>query len=109
MQHVFIITQIQSFTSESAGQVLRLKLIDHRGGELRVVGAAQQQINIQALKNQVLPMIVMSDKLDRQVDGCLVIPEKALVSVVPIESSAVQLMLEKGKADEVLAQFMPAV
>lgn len=106
MQHVFIITEIDSFTSENAGQVLRLNLIDFRGDSLRVLGASLQQVNIQTLKNQMLPFIVLSDTLDKPTDECMIIPEKALVSVVPIEASTVQMMLDQGKAEEVLAGFI---
>jgi hypothetical protein len=108
MQYVYLMTEIVSFASSNGGQVLRLSLKDYKGHEVQVLGSPQQQINIQTLRNQMLPMIVLSDKRETRSEGAMVIPDKALVSVVPIEASALQLMLDQGKADQVLQTFLTA-
>ncbi|MGB0205087.1 MAG: hypothetical protein ACPF9K_08550 [Neptuniibacter sp.] len=105
MQFAIIVTEVESFTSESGGQVMRLIVSDHKGRSISVIGAPEQQINIQTVKNQMLPMIVLSDQVDRISDTEYLIPEKSLVSVVPLESKAIKMMLEAGKADEVLQNF----
>ena len=105
MQFAIIVTEVESFTSESGGQVMRLIVSDHKGRSISVIGAPEQQINIQTVKNQMLPMIVLSDQVDRISDTEYLIPEKSLVSVVPLESKSIKMMLEAGKADEVLQNF----
>lgn len=107
MQHAFIITGIDSFTSEQSGQVFRLSLAEHKGRELSVIGSAEQQVNILTIKEQVLPVVMLSDKLEEGADSCLLIPDSALVSIVPIKAAAVQLMLDTDNADQVLHSLSP--
>ncbi|MGH1462778.1 MAG: hypothetical protein ACRBB6_12150 [Neptuniibacter sp.] len=105
MQHAIIVTDVVSFTSENAGQVMRLTLCDYKGRLISVIGAPNQQVNIQTLKNQMLPMMMLSDQVETSVEGSYLIPEKALVSVVPLESVAIKVMMDAGKSDEVLKNF----
>lgn len=105
MQFAIIVTEVKSFTSESGGQLMRLIVSDYKGRSVSVIGTPEQQINIQTLKNQMLPMIVLSDQVDCISDTEYLIPEKSLVSVMPLESKVIKMMLEAGKADEVLQKF----
>lgn len=105
MQYAMIVTEVESFTSEGGGQVMRLNVVDYKDRKISVIGSPNQQINIQTLKNQMLPMIVLSDQVDNLTEEGYLIPEKSLVSVVPLEASAISLMLDAGKANEVLKNF----
>lgn len=105
MQYAIIVTEVESFTSEGGGQILRLIVSDYKGRSISVIGTPEQQINIQTVKNQVLPMIVLSDQVECISNTEYLIPDKSLVSVVPLGFKAVKMMLEAGKADEVLQNF----
>lgn len=106
MQYVTLITELISFASTHGGQILRLSMKDYRGYDVQILGSPQQQINIQTLRSQMLPMIVLSDRRETSSGTEMMIPDKALVSVVPIEASAIQLMLDQGKAEQVLQTFL---
>jgi len=105
MQYAMIVTDVTSFTSDNGGQTFRLTVSDYKGRSIAVLGAPNQQINILTLKSQVMPMLVLSDHVDKLAVGQYLIPEKSLVSVVPLESSTIQMMLDAGKADQVLSSF----
>ena len=106
MQYAMIVTGVTSFTSDNGGQTLRLTVSDYKGRSIALLGTPNQQINILTLKSQVMPILVLSDHVDTVVaTGQYLIPEKSLVSVVPLESSAIQVMLDVGKADQILSSF----
>ena len=105
MQYAMIVTGVTSFTSDNGGQILRLTVSDYKGRSVALLGTPNQQINILTLKSQVMPILALSDHVDTVASGQYLIPEKSLVSVVPLESSAIQMMLDAGKADQVLSNF----
>ncbi len=105
MQYAMIVTDVTSFTSDNGGQTLRLTVSDYKGRSIALLGTPNQQINILTLKSQVMPILALSDHVDTVAAGQYLIPEKSLVSVVPLESSAIQVMLDAGKADQVLSNF----
>jgi len=67
-----------------------------------VLGTAEQQINIMAIQNQVFPIVVLSDQIDISGDERIDIPATALVSIVPIAATAMQGVIDAGKAEEIL-------
>lgn len=102
MQYGFIITEIDSYSAEHQAEVFRLNVKDHRARHISVMGLADQQVNIQTLKCQVLPAVMLTDKLEVKSEVELNVPASSLVSIVPISSVAVQAILDAGKAEEVL-------
>lgn len=102
MQHALIITQIESYVSEQSGEVFRLNVLDYRERHVVLYGLSGQQVNIQTLKNQVLPAVMLSDQLEVIGDEALVIPESSLVSIVPLPSASISAILTAGKAEEIL-------
>lgn len=102
MQYAFVITNIDAFVTENAGELFRLTLIDYRERNICLLGGVDQQINIQAVKSQVLPMVMLADQIELQADDNVTIPATALVSVVPIAASAIKGVLDAGKAEEIL-------
>lgn len=102
MQYALIITQIDSYLTEQGGQTFRLNLEDHLGRKVALFGLPDQQVNIQSVKNQALPIVILSDSMEQQSDMQLMIPGSALVSVVPLPAEAVRSVLDAGRADEIL-------
>mgnify|MGYP000020553762 FL=1 len=102
MQYAFIITKIDSYLSESGGEIFCLNVIDHQERTVSLYGVADQQINIQALKGQVLPVVMLSDHVDLPITEKVTIPPTALVSIVPIAANAIDGVLAAGKAEDIL-------
>ena len=101
MQHVFIINQLSPVFSEA----LSHSMIDHCGRVINVRGTQAQQVNIQTLKCQVLPFVMLADQIEHTQNAAVVIPESALVSVVPFSAQQVQALLDSGNAQTLLDQF----
>lgn len=102
MQYAFIITKVDAFNAENGGETFRLTLADYRARSVYLLGVKEQQINIQAVKSQVLPVVMLSDQVDLKSGNDITIPASALVSVVPIAASAIKGVLEAGRAEEIL-------
>lgn len=102
MQYALIITQVDSYLSEQNGALFRLNLEDHLGRKVSLLGAADQQVNIQTIRNQLLPIVMLADHIDQLNEESYSIPHSALVSVVPLPSGSISSIIEAGRADEIL-------
>ena len=102
MQNILIITKVERLEHSAQSGGLQLFLTDHLQRTVVVMGTPDQQINIQALKNQALPIVMMSDQQEALANKGIQVPSTALVSVVPIESTSIQVALEAGKADDII-------
>lgn len=102
MQHAFIVTKIEAYLTEQAGEVFKLHVTDYRKRAVWLLGRLDQQVNIQTLKNQQLPVVLISDQLESGSEGQFLIPASSLVSIVPLPAASLQQVLELGRADEIL-------
>jgi len=102
MQHAFIITKIDAFTTEQSGELFKLRVSDYRERTITLLGSLEQQVNIQTLHNQQLPVILLSDQLETVAEQQFLIPPASLVSIVPLPAASLQQVLELGKADAML-------
>ena len=107
MQNILIITKVERLGHSVQSGGLQLFLTDHLQRSVVVIGTPEQQINIQSLQNQVLPIVMLSDQLETMTDNSIQVPSTALVSVVPIASTSILVALEAGKANDII-QLMQA-
>ena len=105
MQFAFIITHIDAYTTENAGQSFSLSTRDHKGRPIVLLGNAEQQVNILTLKHQALPCLMLSDQIEQQVANSIVISAQALTSIVPFSAKEIQVLLDADKADQLLKNF----
>ncbi|WP_286237071.1 hypothetical protein [Neptuniibacter halophilus] len=102
MQHALIICRIESFTAEQGGELLCLNAEDHKQRSITLQGYAGQQVNVQTLKNQQLPLVLLADKLIRVSESRLTVPPTALVSIVPLPAASIGEILDAGRGGEIL-------
>lgn len=100
MQHILVIPQAGQFEHIAQGG-FRLVLHDHRQREVVVTAGQEQQINILALRNQLYPLIMMTDNLVSGPQG-EVVPPDALVSIVPMPVTSVQAVIDAGQVDALI-------
>ncbi|WP_299183843.1 hypothetical protein [uncultured Neptuniibacter sp.] len=102
MQHGFIIVRIDAFTSEQSESLFKLEATDHLHRKVVLLGNAEQQVNIQTLKDQILPVVMLSDQLETSFDQTFAVPATSLVSIVPLPSVKLKHIIDAGKADQIL-------
>lgn len=105
MQNILIITKVERLEHSAQSGGLQLFLTDHLQRSIVVIGIPEQQINIQSIQHQALPVVMLSDHLEILSDKSVQVPSTALVSVVPIAPSSILLALEAGKANDIIQRM----
>jgi len=102
MQYAMIITKSDSYQAEQGGTQFRLCVEDYQGRAVSLFGVPGQQVNIQTIRSQSLPIIMLADNIESHGDGTITIPLNALVSVVPLPAASIQSIVQAGRGAEIL-------
>lgn len=98
MQDVIILDRIES----SDPGALALLARDYRGRPVMFQAGAEQCINLNTVRHQQCPCVVLVDGLIEGFGGFSV-PADALVSVMPMAAKEVQAVLDAGAAERLMA------
>jgi len=101
MQQGFILTAVAG--PDLGPQGIRLQATDHLQREVVLLGSQGQQINIQSVRNQAMPLLLLTDQAEVSGQRVL-IPETALIGIMPLAADALQGVLQAGQAEQLLAR-----